>query len=1194
MNWFHWDCTGISKKTFDQIKSKSKQFCCKICKTKTKCYNCECSLSAHRNQLYCVGCLKKYCANCHSLQNSELHSFQNTDRAFLCHECLIDHFCNVCGELCENGCIYCDNCNLWLHYRCTKMTTSQIISYAKSSKKYYCPTCIEQNIPFSNISASKLDLLISSDSLARNDKFSQRYESVISKPCNLCLECNPECTSCLNNSCIDQRRVCETCLTCNYVLDKIELNKIDENFKSKFGNSSLKVIHFNARSLQKHYESICKLLSDSNINFDIIGVSETKFTDEENSDLNTELDLSKIQIDGYLFEHTPTNFAFGGAGLYISKKIDFVFRPDLKFKVDSCETCFFELNTHGKNKNIIVGVIYRHPHENHDVFYTKLQSFAETVLKKYDVIILGDINIDVSIKNSCVQSKTYLDLLLGLGMKNLISKPTRITNTTATILDHIITNLPYDSLTSGILISDITDHLPVFGLFNFSMKTRYYGPVYYRSFFSNKKNDFVYAFTDIVSLLHPDSNEFNPDEYLNNVVTAIHSAVDKVFPLRKRSKKQLKKFKNSWITQGILNSRQKCHQLYYQYLTKRDEASLKIYKSYKLLLVRSIKKAKNLDDQETFQRCSGDSKKTWKAINDFFRKNRNKETPLISLKDNNGDIQTDPRIVANIMNSHFTQKRLNLASKLPNSQSSIYECMGPRLENEMQSNDISDNETLKVIHELKTNKTADISPKLIKWLDFILAPILTKIFNRYLNVGKYPDIFKLAKVTSIPKGGDKLDRDNYRPISVLPQLDHIFEKIMKYRLTQFLDEIKFFTEFQFGFRKGHSTSHGIAHLNEKILESLKKKQVCAALFIDLKSAFDTIEPKILLKKLDHIGIRGKMLLVIESYLKNRKQCVKNGDIESIVLDVLIGVPQGSVLGPLLFIIYINDIVKCCSLSAVLFADDAVFIAGAKTVKLLQKTMNREVKNIFEWLLTNRLTLNSSKTKYMIFQNKKDSKTKRGIRKFKLNINKSCIKQVTEFKYLGIIFDDKLKWQNHIEFLCVKLSKAAGVIYKLKQVAPKSTLKTVYYSIVDSHLRYGITVWGSAKGTAFERLKVIHRKIIKYMKSNSETIADAMSSLKILSVDNLYKFEVNKLVYQMKQGSVPDAFQNFILGVNHRYGTRARNMGNFDVPHPNTERDKTSIKYQGAINWNSLPADIKASETKKQFLDLLKTHFLENV
>ena len=282
--------------------------------------------------------------------------------------------------------------------------------------------------------------------------------------------------------------------------------------------------------------------------------------------------------------------------------------------------------------------------------------------------------------------------------------------------------------------------------------------------------------------MHPESDEFDPDIYLNNVVSSVNSAMDKVFPLRKRSKKQLKKFKNPWVTQGILNSIQKCHYLHYQSLIKRDDACTKRYKSYKLQLVRSIEKAKDLEKQESFQRCSGDSAKTWKTINEFFSKKQNREIPLINLKDDDGIIQTDPKVVANMLNSHFTQKRLSLASKLPNSQSIIYDSMGPRSENAISSNDIVDDETLKFIRELKINKSADISPKLIKWLDVTLAPILTRIFNRYLKLGKYPDIFKLAKVTSLSKGGDKLDRENYRSISILPELDHIFEKIIKSRL----------------------------------------------------------------------------------------------------------------------------------------------------------------------------------------------------------------------------------------------------------------------------------------------------------------------------------------------------------------------------------------------------------------------------
>ena len=374
---------------------------------------------------------------------------------------------------------------------------------------------------------------------------------------------------------------------------------------------------------------------------------------------------------------------------------------------------------------------------------------------------------------------------------------------------------------------------------------------------------------------------------------------------------------------------------------------------------------------------------------------------------------------------------------------------------------------------------------------------------------------------------------------------------------------------------------------------MQKKHVCAALFIDLKSAFDTIDPQILVAKLEHIGVRGKMLGVIEDYLKNRKQYVRNGDAESILMEVLIGVPQGSVLGPLLFIIFINDIPNSCSMSAALFADDAVFIVHKKSLKTLERNLNQNAKQLFNWLITNKLTLNFGKTKYMIFHNKHDQKSLKRIKKFKLNINKCCIKQVSEFKYLGIIFDHKLKWQDHIESLCIKLSKAAGMIYKLKRVAPKSVIKMVYYSIVDSHIRYGITSYGSAKSTALDRLVAIHTKIIKYMKDSNESLSHAFSNLGILSIPNLYKFEVIKLVYNIRNGASPTAFKDFIHILNHSHGTRSRIMGNYNIPQPNTERDKTSIKYQGAISWNSLPTELKTCSNKIKFLESLKLHLLQS-
>ena len=233
---------------------------------------------------------------------------------------------------------------------------------------------------------------------------------------------------------------------------------------------------------------------------------------------------------------------------------------------------------------------------------------------------------------------------------------------------------------------------------------------------------------------------------------------------------------------------------------------------------------------------------------------------------------------------------------------------------------------------------------MIKWLAETIGPLLTKLFNGYLELGKYPDSFKIAKVTALHKSGDKRDCENYRPISVLPQLNQFFEKLIHKRLIDFFVKNYILTKNQYGFRKGHSTSHCISHLNEKLIENLEKKHISAVLFIDLKAAFDTIDHDILIQKLEHYGVRGSALSLLESYLKNRKQYVGGDDgINSILLEITIGVPQGSVLGPLLFIIFINDIIKCTSLAAVLFADDAAFLSSHTSLKHLQKIMNDQTK-----------------------------------------------------------------------------------------------------------------------------------------------------------------------------------------------------------------------------------------------------------
>ena len=571
------------------------------------------------------------------------------------------------------------------------------------------------------------------------------------------------------------------------------------------------------------------------------------------------------------------------------------------------------------------------------------------------------------------------------------------------------------------------------------------------------------------------------------------------------------------------------------------------------------------------QSVMGTLKKTWRKVNKDLGRSKPKSVLPSKLCVNLEEI-TNPKLIADKLNSHFVQKRINLANELPKSEQSIFKTMGPRNEHSISYNECKNHEVLDCIKNANINKAMKgIPPKIIKWLADDIAPVLTKIFNKFFDSGIYPKIFKIAKVTALSKGGDKTDGDNYRPISVLTQLNQIFEKLIHSRLYEFMKD-KLHTN-QFGFQKGHSTAHAITSLHEHLVNNIERHKVSALLFLDLKSAFDTVNPEILIQKLEHYGVRGKMLLVLSSYLHDRKQYVKGDVFESIVLSVLIGVPQGSVLGPLLFIIYINDIVNCSKLFAVLFADDAALVASDEKIKKVNKIMNAEMKLISKWLVANRLTLNLKKTKFMVICNKKGEHIQKLIKKFKVNINNYCIKQVSEFKYLGLLFNNKLNWHNHIEYLCTKISKAVGVLSQLKYRLPRPVLKMIYHSLIASYLRYGVITWGSAKSTAMKKLNSLNDRALKIISPRNVSLDAAYQYSKALTIESLFKFELAKFIHAISTEKQPKAFTSYVIPISHTYQTRARENGCYQLYKPQTKLGKTLIKFKGVKYWNTLPRNI---------------------
>ena len=362
---------------------------------------------------------------------------------------------------------------------------------------------------------------------------------------------------------------------------------------------------------------------------------------------------------------------------------------------------------------------------------------------------------------------------------------------------------------------------------------------------------------------------------------------------------------------------------------------------------------------------------------------------------------------------------------------------------------INEEETKKAINALKPKKssgTDNISCVLLKWCGDVISKPLTTIINQSLNNGIFPDKLKIAKVIPIYKKDDKQDFNNYRLISLLPALSKIFERIVHNQLFEYFTSNHLFYNHQYGFREKYSTESATLEFIDRLFKNLDSNKIPITVFLDLSKAFDTIDHNILVTKLKHYGINGNELKWFSSYITNRKQLVQIDNINSSLREITTGVPQGSILGPLLFLIYINDLAfSCDNFSPIMYADDTNLVSTICSFNTcgqnLSNNINTEISRVTDWLAVNKLSLNASKTKMMIFHHPN--------RKIKpseipsIQINGQMIERVNEFKLLGILIDSHLSWALHINYVANKLSRINGILTKLNYLKISYKLYTMH-------------------------------------------------------------------------------------------------------------------------------------------------------
>ena len=477
----------------------------------------------------------------------------------------------------------------------------------------------------------------------------------------------------------------------------------------------------------------------------------------------------------------------------------------------------------------------------------------------------------------------------------------------------------------------------------------------------------------------------------------------------------------------------------------------------------------------------------------------------------------------------------------------------------------------------------------------VLSPSLCFIFNRSLTLGYIPDDWKLARVTPLYKGtGCKTELGNYRPISVIAHIPNIIEKFVKCNLNKFLIENSLLQDDQFAYTKYQSTTSALHTIIDTVLDNINNSLLTGFVQIDLRKGFDTINHQILLYKLQKYGIDGNCLEWFKSYLYNRKQIVKINNKMSIPCILPIGVPQGTILGPLLFVLYTNDFCQhIYPVMSIRYADDTSLCACGYDIDEVQYKLQTGTDNALEWLKENRLLVNDNKSSTMLL----GTRQRVSDLELKINISDVILNMCSETKLLGVVLDNYLSWDRHIEMIYKKVYPKIGVLYRLSKFISRPILNIIYNTLIQPDFDYCISVWGNCPKIHFERLQKLQNRAARIVCNEYDWNIPSLSLIKQLgwmSIEMRKDYFISVIMYKTINGSgLRYLFPNLTYTHQyHNYNTRAASNDMFILPKPKCELFKTSLQYYGIKLWNHLPYQIKNASNLEQFKDMCKKFIMD--
>lgn len=821
-----------------------------------------------------------------------------------------------------------------------------------------------------------------------------------------------------------------------------------------------------------------------------------------------------------------------------------------------------------QQRRILLICIYRSTKGEFQIFFNGINEILELsfkYFKNYKIILCGDFNINLLVNS--VETRNFVDILATFGMNQKIFQATRETNTTCSLLDNIFTNFVTDD--GLVLNTALSDHYGQYLSINLKRSPKSVQKVKLRLFTENKLQQ-------LYDLLAEENWGYlyscvNPNEAYNYFRHKLMKSVDL---LVRYKTVQYHNYKTTgWITKGIRISCKKKRILYKQKIA--GIVSTEYFNLYKSILKKVITAAKKLSNQIAISSSQNKTRASWKIVKRITGSETKKKDSLMDSFE--GIFNNEKHLLDGF--SKFFSESCQIASSnefvdhglIKNNTSSIF--MYPSDAIEVQG----------WIRDLKNVKSVgedEIPVCLLKKVSTLIANPLCHIANTMMLTGIYPENLKITLIKPIYKKGDRTNMNNYRPISLLSNIGKILEKIILNRMFAFFEKHHLLTEAQNGFRKGRSAMRAVYQLLSHIMDTLNTGQCTAAVCLDLSKAFDRVNHNILLSKMEKYGIRGIALNLIRSFLTDRKQHViefnKEGNLfKSDVTTTERGVPQGSILGPFLYIIYTNELPNMVNTKVTMYADDTSLALFGRD----QNELNNEILINFnllnEWFKDNELRLNIEKTQMVQFSYREQFEDKIALDCFSLQTGR-------QVKMLGIHIDSRLDWRCHVDSVAGSIGGCSYVVRVLSKLVNEATALSVYYGYGYSRMKYGVIFWGNSIEAS--RIFILQKKCIRSIFGLQRMTSCKPFFIKynILTFPSIYILEAISFVLDNK-----DLFLDFRRS--HQHNTRRKL--NLRPPKINFSYLQKNVEYQIISIFNKIPLYNRINDSDKKLKQKMKKYLI---